>query len=96
MVEAGYSVFANADASGTVSTLTRDISNKRMFDAGVQVVSPFSIFGELMRDWRTPPEGDNAWSLLAEIVPAADMLARSHGSAVTDGEVFEGQDEIPW
>lgn len=96
MVEAGYSVFANSDASGTTSTLTRDLSNQRMINAGVQLLSPFAVFGELMRDWRTPPEGEEVWPLLESIVPAGGMLARSHGYAVESGEVMPGQEEIPW
>jgi hypothetical protein len=96
MVEAGYSVFANADASGTTSTLGRDLSNRRMMDAGVQVITPFAVFGELMRDWRTPPEGDEVYKLIEAVVPAAGMLARSHGYAVEHGEVLPDQDAIAW
>lgn len=96
MREAGYSVFANADASGTVSEMTRDIANDRMKDAGVHLVTSFAIFGELMRDWRTPPEHDDVWPLLDFIVPAGGMLARGHGYAVEHGEVQEGQDKLPW
>ena len=52
MREAGYSVFVNAEASGTTTELIREISNQRMRDAGVQVLSTFAIMSELMRDWR--------------------------------------------
>ena len=96
MVEAGYSVYANSDASGTTSALSRDLSNQRMIDAGVHVLSPFAILGELMRDWRTPPEGEEAWPLIGSLLPFADMIARSHGYAVESGEVMPGQDAIPW
>lgn len=96
MVEAGYSVFANADASGTNSVLTRDISNQRMMDAGVQVLSPFAIFGELMRDWRTPPQNDSAWPLLEYVIPSGGMLARAHGAAVDHGEIQDSQRDILW
>ncbi|KAH7305194.1 Isochorismatase-like protein [Stachybotrys elegans] len=96
MVEAGYSVFANSDASGTTSASIREDANARMRDAGVQILSPFAVFGELMRDWRTPPTGETAWTLIASVVPSADMLARSHGYAVDFGVVQEGQRSIPW
>ena len=96
MVEAGYSVFANSDASGTTSALGRDLSNQRMLNAGVQVLSPFAVFGELMRDWRTPPEGEEVWPLLEYLLPEAGMLARFHGATVESGEVMPGQDAIPW
>lgn len=96
MIEAGYSVFANHDASGTTSALTRDLSNQRMISAGVQILSPFAVFGELMRDWRTPPEGSDVWPLLESLTPAGGMLARGHGYAVEEGVVQEGQDKLPW
>lgn len=53
--EAGYSVWANAEASGTTTALVRDISNDRMSQAGVHIVSLFSIACDLMRDWRSTP-----------------------------------------
>lgn len=96
MVEAGYSVFANVDASGTTNEIARDYSNQRMLNAGVQLLSPFAVFAELMRDWRTPPEGEDVWTLLEYLVPAAGMLGRSHGHAVEKGEILPGQDVLPW
>uniref|UniRef100_A0A8H7KCV3 Isochorismatase-like domain-containing protein n=1 Tax=Bionectria ochroleuca TaxID=29856 RepID=A0A8H7KCV3_BIOOC len=56
--EAGYSVWANGEASGTYSTFVRDISNTRMEKAGIQVVSFFAIVGELMRDHRGDENGN--------------------------------------
>jgi hypothetical protein len=53
--EAGYSVFANADASGTFDLRTAQDANARMRDAGVFVVSQFAITTDLMRDWRNTP-----------------------------------------
>lgn len=35
----GYSVWANVEASGTTTALVRDVSNGRMVNAGVQLVS---------------------------------------------------------
>jgi nicotinamidase-related amidase len=96
MREAGYSVFANSEASGTTSVGIRDDANQRMRDAGVQILSSFAVFGELMRDWRTPPTGIGSWPTIESVVPIAGMLARSHGAAVDDGEVQDGQREIPW
>ncbi|KAM3551293.1 hypothetical protein MY1884_007796 [Beauveria asiatica] len=52
--EAGYSVWANVEASGTISPLIRDVSNARMQQAGVQLVGVFSIVADLFRDWRNP------------------------------------------
>ncbi|THH32734.1 hypothetical protein EUX98_g1442 [Antrodiella citrinella] len=45
LVEAGFSVFANADASGTFNVRTADDSdaNDRMRAAGVQILSTFAV-----------------------------------------------------
>lgn len=53
--EAGYSVWANSDASGTFDKKTASDANDRMRAAGVQVVSMFAVALELMRDWRDTP-----------------------------------------
>ena len=53
--QAGYDVWANADASGTFDVKSAYDANQRMRDAGVQVVSQFVIACELMRDWRSFP-----------------------------------------
>ncbi len=51
----GYEVWANADASGTFDDKTAADANARMRDAGVHVVSMFSVTLDLMRDWRNTP-----------------------------------------
>ena len=51
----GYSVWANAEASGTVNDKVASDANTRMAAAGIQIVSLFSIICELMRDWRSDP-----------------------------------------
>lgn len=53
--EAGYTVFANADASGTFDVKTAQDANARMRDAGVIVMSQFGVLTDLMRDWRNTP-----------------------------------------
>ena len=55
LLEAGYTVFVNADASGTFNTRSADLANARMRDAGVYVLSQFSIVSDLQRDWTDPP-----------------------------------------
>ena len=55
LVEAGYSVFANSDASGTFDARTAADANDRMRAAGVQLLSMFAVELELMRDWRGAP-----------------------------------------
>lgn len=53
--DAGYSVWANSDASGTFDVKTAQDANDRMRAAGVNVVSMFAVTLELMRDWRDTP-----------------------------------------
>ena len=55
LVEAGYTVFANSDASGTFDVKTASEANDRMRAAGVHVLSMFAVACELMRDWRNTP-----------------------------------------
>ena len=55
LVEAGYAVFANSDASGTFDVKTASEANDRMRAAGVQILSMFAVACELMRDWRNTP-----------------------------------------
>ncbi|WYZ41403.1 hypothetical protein EsH8_V_000298 [Colletotrichum jinshuiense] len=93
--EAGYTVFANIEASGTSSEMVRDAANDRMKDAGVHLLSLGAIWGELMRDWRTPPTGIQVFTFLDDYVPAIGMLARSHRAAIENGTIVPGEDALP-
>lgn len=93
--EAGYSVWANIEASGTTNEMVRDASNQRMRDAGVHTVSWFAICGELMRDWRTPPTGIPVFTLFDKFNPAIGMLARGHVSAIQSGSIVPGMEVLP-
>ena len=55
LVEAGYTVFANADASGTFDPRSAYNANARMRDAGVYVMPQSAVASDLQRDWRNPP-----------------------------------------
>jgi hypothetical protein len=92
--EAGYSVWANHEASGTLTIDIREHGNDRMRDAGVQIVSYYAIIGELMRDWRIPPS-DKLFPLLDRFAPAIGMVARAHRAAVLEGVIMPGQTDIP-
>lgn len=95
MRDAGYSVWANTEASGTSNEIIRDAANDRMRDAGVHIVSPFAIFGELLRDHREPINID-AWPFYERMQASSGVIARFHGASVTSGEIVEGQDSLPW
>ncbi|KAF7370698.1 Isochorismatase hydrolase [Mycena sanguinolenta] len=91
LVQEGYTVFANADASGTFNAQVAATANDRMRAAGVNVVSQFAISTDLMRDWRNTPGA-------AELLPFYDtyltqygFLARAHAAAVIDGTLQPGE-----
>jgi hypothetical protein len=81
----GYSVFANVEGSGTTTALLRDTANARMQAAGVQLVSLFSIVGDLMRDWRNTPGSKEVMPYLAKYLPVYGVLAQGHAAAVANG-----------
>lgn len=65
LVDAGYEVFANTDASGTFDVRLAEDANRRMEKAGVTLMGLFGIVCDLMRDWRKTPG-------LAEVLPFLD------------------------
>lgn len=92
--EEGYSVWANVEASGTTSALTRDVTNDRMARAGVHVVGLYPIFSELMRDWRATPGARELIPWLDKHFPLFSVIARGHRAAVENGTILPGQDEL--
>ena len=55
LIEEGYTVYANAEASGALSERIANDANDRMRAAGVYVLSSFAVVCDLMRDWRNTP-----------------------------------------
>ncbi|CAO2657139.1 Nn.00g032650.m01.CDS01 [Neocucurbitaria sp. VM-36] len=90
----GYSVFANIEGSGTYTELVRDTANSRMQQAGVQLVSLFSIVCDLMRDWRATPGAKEVLPYLDRYLPVYGMLARHHAAAVDNGTIIPGEIEL--
>jgi hypothetical protein len=78
-----------------MSLLSRDMGNLRMINAGVQVVSWFSLVGELMRDWRNVPGGKELWPYLDRFMPAGGMVARAQRNAIANGTILPGVDSLP-
>ncbi|KAH7014104.1 isochorismatase [Microdochium trichocladiopsis] len=91
--DAGYSVWANAEASGTTTTFVRDISNDQMRAAGVNVVSWFAIATGLLRDWRAP-EGPKMIPFFDKWMPSYGAVVRAHLGAVENGTMFPGEDAL--
>ncbi|KAI1422725.1 Isochorismatase-like protein [Xylaria sp. FL1777] len=93
--EAGYSVWANHEASGTTSIDIREQANDRMREAGVHVVSYFAVVCELMRDWRATPGALELLPVLDRYLPAYGMVTRGHLAAINNGTIQPGQENIP-
>ncbi|KAJ7583613.1 Isochorismatase-like protein [Mycena floridula] len=91
LIEEGYSVWANSEASGAASRRIADEANDRMRAAGVQVVSMFSIACDLMRDWRNTPGAPEMLPFFDQYFANYGFLARGHNAAVTSGEVQPGE-----
>ncbi|KAK7049953.1 hypothetical protein VNI00_005384 [Paramarasmius palmivorus] len=81
LIEEGYEVFANSEASGTYSKRIADEANERMRAAGVHVLSLFAIVGELMRDWRDTPGYPELTPYLDKYFPVAGMVTRNFNAA---------------
>lgn len=92
---AGYSVFANQEASTTTTAEIRRGGNDPLRDAGVQVLSLFAIVSELMRDWRNTPGAAEVFPFIDKYLPAYGMVARKHRAAVQNGTVLTGEDLLP-
>ncbi|KAF2755507.1 YcaC amidohydrolase [Pseudovirgaria hyperparasitica] len=90
----GYSVWANVEASGTTTELLRDTANLRMHAAGVQLVSWFAIVMDLMRDWRNPPGTAGMLPVIEKYFPAYAFIAKSHGAAVQNGTIIDGEQQL--
>jgi len=90
----GYSVWANVEASGTTTLLIRDVSNLRMMNAGVQVVSLFSIMCDLMRDWRNTPGAVELYPYFEQYYPVYGFVAKGHKNAVLNGTIIPGENLI--
>lgn len=65
LIDAGYEVFANTEASGTFDVKLAEDANRRMEKAGVTLMGLFGIVCDLMRDWRGTPG-------LTEVLPFLD------------------------
>ncbi|GJJ10852.1 hypothetical protein Clacol_005080 [Clathrus columnatus] len=93
LTQEGYSVYANADASGAYSRRIADDANNRMRDAGVHVVSMFAIACDLMRDWRNTPGALQLIPFFDKYMSGYGYLARGHDAAVTKGVIQPGESQ---
>ncbi|KAF9528199.1 Isochorismatase-like protein [Crepidotus variabilis] len=89
----GYTVFANADASGAMSRRTADDANDRMRAAGVHVLSSFAIASDLMRDWRNSPGSAQLLPFLDQYSAQLAYIVRGHVAAINNGTILPGEME---
>ncbi|KAL0571767.1 hypothetical protein V5O48_010196 [Marasmius crinis-equi] len=90
LIEEGYTVFANSEASGTYSKRIADEANDRMRAAGVQVMSMFGIAAELMRDWRETPGEPELMPFFEKYFIAYGVVARNYRAAQLQYKSKEG------
>jgi len=89
--EAGYDVWANTDASGTLNDKVAADANRRMENAGVTLMSMFGIVCDLMRDWRNTPGLPEVLPFLDTYLVPYGTLARNHGYAIENGTIVAGE-----
>ena len=69
----GFQVFVVSDASASLTHEAHGIGLMRMAMAGAQMVTWFSVVGEMMQDWRRDPQG--LAQLIAEhVIPYRDLI----------------------
>lgn len=62
-----------------------------MQNAGVQLVSLFSIVCDLMRDWRNTPGAAELIPWFDKYYPAYGYVARAHAAAIENGTLQAGE-----
>ncbi|PLB45839.1 isochorismatase family hydrolase [Aspergillus steynii IBT 23096] len=88
LVDEGYEVFANTEASGTFDVKLAEDANRRMERAGVTLMGLFGIVTDLMRDWRAKPGLDEVLPYLDKYQFAYGLAARHHAGALRNGTLF--------
>ncbi|KAJ6593152.1 ycaC protein [Mycena capillaripes] len=91
LVQEGYTVFANADASGTFNAQVAANANARMRAAGVNVLSQFAVAADLMRDWRNTPGALEMLPYFDTYLAQMAFVVRAHAFAVTNGTILPGE-----
>ncbi|KAL2830510.1 Isochorismatase-like protein [Aspergillus cavernicola] len=85
LIDEGYEVYANTEASGTFDIRLAEDANRRMEKAGVTLMGFFAIVCDLMRDWRHTPGLAQLLPFLDQYQFAYGLVARHHAAAITNG-----------
>ncbi|KAJ6619735.1 Isochorismatase hydrolase [Mycena sp. CBHHK59/15] len=91
LIQEGYTVFANADASGTFNAQVAATANDRMRAAGVHVISQFAMTTDLMKDWRNTPGALEMLPYYDSYLTQYGFVARAHAFAVANGTIQPGE-----
>ncbi|KAE8443734.1 hypothetical protein EG329_001414 [Mollisiaceae sp. DMI_Dod_QoI] len=94
LIQEGYDVWANTDASGTFDARLAADANRRMEQAGVHLMGMFGIAMDLMRDWRNTPGAAEVLPFLDVYLPQYSLVARAHGYAIDNGTLIPGEAQI--
>jgi len=92
--EAGYEVWANTDASGTFTDKLAFDANRRMEQAGVNLLGMFGIAMDLMRDWRNTPGIVEVLPFLDQYLVPYSLVARSHKASILNGTIVPGEEGL--
>ncbi|EAW12153.1 putative isochorismatase family hydrolase [Aspergillus clavatus NRRL 1] len=85
LIDEGYEVFANTEASGTFDPKLAADANRRMEKAGVTLMGTFGVVTDLMRDWRATPGLPEVLPYLDQYQYAYGLVARHHAGAIENG-----------
>ncbi|KAL4880653.1 Isochorismatase-like protein [Aspergillus karnatakaensis] len=85
LVDEGFQVYANTEASGTFDKRLAEDANRRMEKAGVTLMGYFAIVCDLMRDWRNTPGLTELLPLLDQYQFAYGLVARHHAGSIMNG-----------
>ncbi|RAL12593.1 putative isochorismatase family hydrolase [Aspergillus homomorphus CBS 101889] len=85
LIDEGYEVYANTEASGTFDAKLAIDANRRMEKAGVTLMGIFGIICDLMRDWRHTPGLNELLPWLDQYQFAYGLVARHHAGAIVNG-----------
>ncbi|KAJ3754257.1 Isochorismatase-like protein [Lentinula raphanica] len=93
LLEEGYTVFANHEASGAASRRIADEANARMRQAGVHVLSMFAIACDLMRNWTYTPGAPQMLPYFDRYFSVYGYLTRGHDAAIESGQILPGESQ---
>ncbi|KAJ3846417.1 hypothetical protein EV368DRAFT_69945 [Lentinula lateritia] len=93
LIEEGYTVFTNHEASGAASRRIADEANARMRQAGVHVLSMFAIACDLMRNWTYTPGALQMLPFFDRYFSGYGYLTRGHDAAIESGQILPGESQ---